>query len=324
MEKKYVDSGEFNLSSKEYCTREDDYDSKIREFDVISDNSFQQEFGSQPQNEFNTRGTDISAKAPKKSKFKKMIRYFVAGVASAALIVNTVRTDVKSTSDEIKLNLNFETYMYTIEPGNVYQIYFDADKEDDYYWYLAEYIYEITRVFDEKTYSRVMQFDADDYNIDRVNTKINRYYEGEFFWVSYFRLYDDDGETKLVTGYSDVMSVAHRYDDGYSDYYIAYCIGLESQAKVAYLDDLLEKYQGLSKTEIYKIIRGYPISQKTLVTAAENFKNNWYNYTDGTWENQSQNYGIAQSFYVKNQAYELIVPTFLKIVNLTELGLFEE
>lgn len=144
MDKEHIEPEEYSHSPNEYRTRIDDYNLNVQEFKIVLENNSQQEFGSQPQSEFNEYVQQVRIK-PKKSKFKKMMQYLVAGVAGAIIITNNVGPTTANKSTElIVMPIEYDTYTVMLSENGYYIITFDDNKLDEYCDYLAEYIYKLS------------------------------------------------------------------------------------------------------------------------------------------------------------------------------------
>lgn len=303
MNKKHIEQEEYNLSPNEFHMQKDDYDLDMKEFNMVSENFSQQEFGSQPQSEFNEYQEEVKSKK-KKSKFKKMMQYLVAGVAGAAIITSTAGSFI---SEEVPIvendyyHLEYDTYKYKILKNKNYIITFDETKIDDYYKYLTEYTYMVIQLYAEhlesnKGYERVFK---------GYHTVPGLY---SYTNANHYNL-QGDANFLCIDG---IVFGSELNSDDY--YYSAWCtVGFKDYASngtyqehcFRYLEDLVYKFDGMSKKEIYNsIIDEYSDLEM------------YFEFDSAQWSHRynGDSYNI-NFYYIENDRrdVEITIPTFLKI-----------
>lgn len=99
MYKKIINGGSIKVQVDKKQGQRNEYDIQVEnyalhyeEYNIPIESYYQNEYASQAQSEFNEHRVSRSTAIPQKSKFKKMIQYFVAGVAGVTIITNTVET----------------------------------------------------------------------------------------------------------------------------------------------------------------------------------------------------------------------------------------
>lgn len=325
MNKKHIEQEEYNLSPNEFHMQKDDYDLDMKEFNMVSENFSQQEFGSQPQSEFNEYQEQIKSK-PKKSKFKKMMQYLVAGVAGAAIIVSTAGLTISEKDDidippivqddDIKDNTNisdeviiendkaeevmqyiiydvpYETYEYTLDANSKYRIIFDENKMDDVYSLYAQMIYNVTSSFDD--INDYFDF-IDSYGCIKVKTPLG----GAGIVASEISVYEFDNAQKFQIGN------AQHFEIGNAGTYTGGIIRWGEDSVEGKIRTIFEKYNGLSKKEIYnKLINEY--SREDFYIDFDDFY-----HKEGEGNIQCKNLETEESEVI-------ILPTFCKVERVYE------
>lgn len=297
-----------NVSGREYNNPTDEYSKQIEYQNVY-------EYGSQPKYEYNENSSSEETTPPsEKSKFKKMMQYFVAGVAGAVIVINSALAPSTGDGiDNIILELEYDTYMYTLEPGNTYKMTFDESKKDDYYTYVAEYVYKMTKAIDMDTYKQLLTYTSDDWNeADHLNNKLLYKVPDEQSYRTSsgnFGLINVNGKLAITTAYQYISFGEYDYSGDYRQYCGFVSVDLEDDENLHYLDKMIQTYGGKSKEEIYSSLIGKEISE----VSGYFFQS--YDLRDGASYigERCEKFSEDETFYVKGGTQEVIVPTFLKI-----------
>lgn len=298
-------------SCREYCYHNEyNKQTNIKEFHQCTETEFVQEYGSQAQSEFNEHNEQRFAATPKKSKFKRMVQYLVAGFAGAVIIYGNTRTTKSENivANKIVIPLEYDTYTYTINSQNMYRISFDETKIDDFCLYLAEYIYKISYYIDEETYEELLRYASADNPRQLMDKELVSFDlpTNTIGLDSFgFGFVDDNG--RITTGYQFVQyETCDKDNNGMQPYSFVFWVEAENDPHIKYLDDLIENYGGLSKEEIYaKLIAEYE---------SYGFWYGGYSYSgpdDAIVYTDCNEWSVE--FYLKNGTHELMIPTVLKI-----------
>ncbi len=324
MSEKEKQRDEYNFSANEFETPSSDYD------------SHRDEFGSLPKSEFNECQEEIKIK-PKRSKFKRMMRYFVAGVVSLVMITeygnnivpendnvdnipiidnevnveDNVEDKVESDKEESfrkkDLYFSFQLQEYTIYPREEYVIEFRRESMEEYYQYLAELVYEI---------------------VSNITDDDLKYFEDNQLYIYYH--YDEAPQLAENNVYSDAEGIYSSYDTinftsdklfgKYNSIRVQgrYIIRFKSDEDLKYIQRMVKKFGGMTKQEILEVLKVEYVYDDIIVNKLE-FCNSYTMNEDGSVAGYTSNVVGDSSelgagrFLGKHGDYTTKLPQFLTL-----------